>query len=102
MFLGLDISKNTLDVTLLTDSTKPRHKVFPNTATGHPQLLKWLQSQGATPVHACLEATGTWGEAIALALHQARHQVSIVNPAADSWLQPKPAFRTKQTKPTLC
>ena len=65
MFLGLDISKNTLDATLLSEAPKPRHKVFANTAAGHQQLLKWLNGHAATPlhaatpVHACLEATGT-------------------------------------------
>jgi transposase len=32
-------------------------------------------------VHACLEATGEYGAALALALYEAGHQVSIVNPA---------------------
>lgn len=98
MFLGLDVSKNTLDVTLLSDVPKPRHKVFTNTAIGHNQLLKWLQSQGATPMHACLEATGTWGEAIALALHQAGHQVSVVNPVLIRGFSQSQLSRTKTDK----
>jgi transposase len=32
-------------------------------------------------VHACLEATGTYGDALALWLHDAGHVVSVVNPA---------------------
>jgi len=33
------------------------------------------------PVHACLEATGPYGDAVALFLHDAGHRVSILNPA---------------------
>lgn len=33
-------------------------------------------------MHACLEATGTYGEALATHLHDSGHTVSIVNPAA--------------------
>ena len=80
MFLGIDVSKKTLDVTLLSSASKPRHKVFSNTTEGHQQLLAWLKTHDATPVHACLEATGSMGEAVALALYQAGHQVSVVNP----------------------
>jgi hypothetical protein len=59
MSLGIDVSRNTLDVALLCDSTqsKPRHKVFANTTAGHRQLLEWLEQNGAPLVHACLEAT---------------------------------------------
>ncbi len=81
MFLGIDVSKATLDAALIKDQNKPRHKVFANTPAGHQQLLSWLQDNGAAPVHACPEATGTYGETLALALHAAGHTVSVVNPA---------------------
>lgn len=81
MFLGIDVSKNTLDVALLGESAKPRHKVFANNAAGHLELLRWVEQQSADAVHACLEATGTWADAVALALHEAGHKVSLVNPA---------------------
>lgn len=44
MFLGIDVSKNTLDAALLSqpNQPKPRHKVFDNTPASHQQLLKWL------------------------------------------------------------
>lgn len=32
-------------------------------------------------MHACLEATGRYGDGLALHLHDAGHRVSIVNPA---------------------
>ena len=45
MFVGIDVSKNTLDAALLPKADKPgkpRHKVFANNAPGHRQLLAWL------------------------------------------------------------
>jgi transposase len=81
MFLGIDVAKATLDVALIKDQKKPRHKMFANTAMGHQQLLSWLGDNGAQTVHACMEATGTYAEAVALALADAGHSVSVVNPA---------------------
>jgi transposase len=80
--LGIDIAKLKFNVCLINTSGKLKHKVFPNTATGFEQLLDWLSKQGVNRVHACLEATGTYGEALSLFLYQAAHQVSVVNPAA--------------------
>jgi transposase len=83
MFLGLDISKLNFDAALLDPSAggtqaKPRHKAFPNTPAGFQRLQEWLDSQ---TVHACLEATGTYGDALARFLHDKGHTVSVVNPA---------------------
>ena len=101
MFLGIDVSKNTLDAALLSANElnrKPRHKVFANNAAGHQLLLQWLVQNGALVVHACLEATGTYGEAVAHALHQAGHQVSIVNPALIRAFGQSQLSRTKTDK----
>jgi transposase len=81
--LGIDIAKLKFDVCLLNPQGKRRHKVFPNTASGFSQLAMWLTKQGVTQqVHACLEATGTYGEALAYYLHQDGYTLSVVNPAA--------------------
>ena len=61
---GIDISKLKFNVCLIQQRGKLKHKVFPNTATGFEQLLDWLSKQGVERVHACLEATGTDGEAL--------------------------------------
>jgi len=100
MFVGIDVSKNTLDVALLQEGTagKARHKVFANSTAGHHQLLSWLQEQGVTVAHACLEATGTWADAVALALHEAGHQVSVVNPALVRAFGQSQLKRTKTDK----
>jgi transposase len=98
MFVGIDVSKNTLDVALLKEQGKQRHKVFANTSAGHHQLLAWLHDNGAVTTHACLEATGTWAEAVALALHESGHKVSVVNPALIRAFGQSQLKRTKTDK----
>ena len=80
--LGLDISKLKFNACLLRADGKLRHKVFPNNPTGFSQLCDWLARQGVEYIHACLEATGAYGDSLAADLHKAGHTVSIVNPAA--------------------
>jgi len=101
MFLGIDVSKDSLDVALIQaaePTRKPRHKVFANTPQGHQQLLTWLHQCQCNSVHVCLEATGTWADAIALALHQAGHRVSVVNPALIHAFARSQLRRTKTDK----
>jgi transposase len=52
-----------------------------NGPSGWRDLLGWLAQQQLGQVHACLEATGRYGEGVAECLHQAGHVVSVVNPA---------------------
>jgi transposase len=80
--LGIDIAKLKFNVCLLGTRGKPRHRVFPNTVVGFAQLCDWIEKHGARRVHACLEATGTFGDSLATYLHGAGHAVSVVNPAA--------------------
>jgi transposase len=80
--LGIDIAKATYDVALQCSDGKVRHRAFRNLPDGHSQLLVWVARHAAGPVHACLEATGPYGEAVALALADAGHTVSVVNPLA--------------------
>lgn len=79
--LGIDISKLKFDVALLRETGKLKHRVFPNSAAGFSQLSAWLEKQKAGRVHACLEATGAYSEALATYLHERGHVVSVVNPA---------------------
>lgn len=80
--LGIDIAKLKFNVCLINTSGKLKHKLFANTADGFQQLAAWLVKQGAQRTHACMEATGAYGEALALHLHAAGHMVSVINPAA--------------------
>lgn len=79
--VGIDIGKRKFDVALMVQG-KVRSKVFENTARGHRELLGWLSSRGCEveQTHLCMEATSQYYEALALALHEARYRVSVVNP----------------------
>lgn len=78
--LGIDVAKLKLDIALRCGE-KFKTKVFANTERGFADLQTWLTKQGVNCVHACLEATGSYGEAVATFLADAGHTVSIVNPA---------------------
>ena len=80
--LGIDISKLKFDICLSREGGKLRHKVFPNSPVGFSQLSTRLAKYKVERVHACMEATGTYGESLAAYLHQQSHLVSVVNPAA--------------------
>ena len=78
--LGLDVAKATSHACLVRHSGKLRRRAFANTAAGFSQLSEWLEKQGAERAHACVEATGTYYEALAAYLHGEGHAVSVVNP----------------------
>ena len=78
--LGIDIAKAKFQVALLLADGKVRHKTFSNAAAGFAQLAAWLERQHVRGVHACLEATGAYGDALATWLHDAGHRVSVLNP----------------------
>lgn len=79
-FLGVDVSKSKLDLALLSDNGKFRSKVFSNDEHGFAALLAWLQSHAPHDVHACMESTGSYHEALACFLHDRNFTVSVVNP----------------------
>lgn len=96
--IGIDISKLKFDVCLILQTGKFRHKVFPNTAVGFSQLSAWLLKQKLQRVHACMEATGTYAEPLALYLHEAGQIVSVVNPAKIKAYAQSHLSRTKTDK----
>jgi transposase len=77
-FLGIDVSKAKLDAALLLPNGKFKSKVFANDAAGFAALLQWLV--GHTPLHICMEATGSYHEALACFLSDQGLAVSVVNP----------------------
>src|SRR5687768_14101794 len=93
--LGIDIAKASYHVSLKRPDGKRRQKRVRNTPAGHAALIEWLHRQAPAPVHACLEATGTYGEDVATALVEAGHHVSIVNPAAVKAFAQSQLRRTK-------
>lgn len=78
--LGIDVAKKTFNVVLLR-SDKKKHKQFANSPKGFTALSAWLTTQGVAQAWACLEATGSYSDALATYLYQAGHQVSLANPA---------------------
>ena len=77
--LGIDVAKSKVDVALTTDK-KVLVKKFDNNSKGFKLLQGWLTSLHIEHVHACLEATGSYGDAIAEFLYERGHRVSVVNP----------------------
>lgn len=79
--MGIDVSKKKLDIALLVNG-KVKSTVLDNTPDGYEELLVWINKSKASKadLHVCMEATGVYYEAVALALVQADLQVSVVNP----------------------
>jgi transposase len=81
-FLGVDVAKDTLALALVGPGQKSRTKSVRNGNAGYAALLSWTARSGAAPehIHVCLEASGGYEEASALALLAAGCRVSVVNP----------------------
>lgn len=79
VILGIDVAKQKIDVALIL-ADKTLTKKFDNSNSGFKLLSGWLKSLHVCKVHACLEATGSYGDAIAHFLHESGHFVSVVNP----------------------
>ena len=76
--LGIDISKASFDGYVINKG-QGKHKVFSNDPNGFEALKVWLNKLGVAQVHACMEATGRYGEALAEYLVCQGYQVSMVN-----------------------
>lgn len=78
--LGIDIAKRKFDCALLVEE-RFRTKVFENNAAGIEACVQWLTRHATGHVHACMESTGPYGQALAEALFDTGHTVSVINPA---------------------
>lgn len=92
--LGIDIGKHKFEVHLLVNG-KTKSKSVSNSKEGFLVLSQWLNKHNAGIVHACMEATGNYGDELALYLHDAGHTVSIVNPARIKGFAQSELVRTK-------
>lgn len=81
IYMGIDVSKDKLDVAILQDQQAPVYAIFDNTRKGFHSLKNFLSKRKITTLQACLEATGHYSDAIALFLHELGFTVSVVNPA---------------------
>ena len=96
-FLGIDVGKDECHAALL-DGERIARKSFPNTLKGFEQLSAWMRNRKITSVHVCMEATGGFGEALALFLAEAEHLVSVVNPSRIKAFGQTELSRTKTDK----
>ncbi|MCL5962659.1 MAG: IS110 family transposase [Chloroflexi bacterium] len=78
-YLGIDIAKAKFDVALLRGERSWHHQ-FTNKPKGFEELQAWLSKLGVTDLHACMEATSTYGLALATFLYEQDYTVSVVNP----------------------
>jgi transposase len=96
--VGIDIAKKKFDVALLLGE-KTKSGAFHNTPAGFATFARWLTTRhGEERIHACMEATGTYGEELALYLYRAGHVVSVVNPAKIKGFAQSELSRTKTDK----
>src|SRR5574338_640955 len=94
--LGIDVAKAKLDCALRTPEGKFRHKGVANTPAGFAALRDWLAKQAAVSIHVCMEATGTYWEAVAEFFAAAPDATgSVVNPAQISAFGASQLVRTK-------
>jgi transposase len=96
--LGIDVAKAKLDVALRLPDGKFRSKVVENTPTGFATLSAWLEKHDVEALHVCMEATGTYWEAVAECLCDAGFTVSVVNPAQIEAFGGAQLVRTKTDK----
>jgi len=78
--VGIDVSKETLDANCARGQRK-QGRIFANSPDGWKLVLSWLKAMSCEQAHVCMEATGRHSLGVALALHDAGHVVSVVNPA---------------------
>jgi transposase len=97
--LGIDVAKAKLDCALRLPEGKLRHKVVENSPSGFQALSTWLAKQGTGSVHVCMEATGTYWEAVAEYLAGLEgFTVSVINPAQIKAFGASRMVRTKTDK----
>lgn len=82
-WVGIDVAKSKLDVALLDERGKVKSHVFNNDTKGHAALMSWLIDRAGPQANmrVCMEATGPYSEALAMALADAGWYVSVVHPA---------------------
>jgi transposase len=96
--LGIDVAKAKLDCALLLSSGKMRNKSVENNPAGFARLHKFLLDNKVQDVHVCMEATGTYWEAVAEFLSDLGLKVSVVNPAQIKAFAASHLVRTKTDK----
>lgn len=81
--LGIDISKASFNAAMLAldEPDRCREKSFANTTAGHHELLCWIEKQATLQsLHVCMEATGPYGDELAIFLNHSKCLLSVENP----------------------
>ena len=79
--MGIDIAKDSFEIQLLNGDEDPESTNFDNKPSGFKKLLRFVKKRNIKHLHACMEATGRYGEALAEFLYEQGFEVSVVNPA---------------------
>ena len=82
LFVGIDIAKASFAAVVRQQGQNGKARTFKNTAAGFAQFFAWLPDVPPQQLFACLEATGSYGQALAEALYARAMPVSVVNPLA--------------------
>jgi transposase len=93
--LGIDISKKDFHVVLLMGETRTKPRKFTNDLQGFESLQQWLKQKEIEQMHACMEATSIYGDALAEFLYSLGFEVSIVNPTRIKGFAKSELLRTK-------
>jgi transposase len=81
MSIGIDISKDQLDVAVQAAGQQVEHAHFTNNPIGWRKLHHFVEKRAGKGARVCLEATGSYGEEVAEYLYGLGYAVSVVNPA---------------------
>lgn len=95
-FVGIDVSKLTLDVAIISEGGEIQHGRFDNGQAGQVELLDWLE--GLPCCRIVLEATGSYHRQLVQSLEGAGQHVSVVNPAQVSYFVKSQNRRNKTDK----
>jgi transposase len=98
MIVGIDIAKLKFDAKLLLETGKEKHQIFTNDDKGHESFKAWLEHNNAIGAHACMEATGRYGEDLTVFLHTHDFKVSVVNPTQIKGFARSEGVRVKTDK----
>jgi transposase len=83
-FVGIDVSKKTIDVTLFLkdQGVKSPHKQFCNDKKGFQAIIRWVEKQNVDlkTVLFCMEHTGVYSLDLALFFEQGHFVYSMVSP----------------------
>ena len=102
LFVGIDVSKETLDLAASGDDQIISDKKVSNDKAGWKEMIKWAKRLARSrfeSIHFCLESTGIYGEGLLEFLQEeTRYPVSMVNPAQIKAFGQSRLLRTKTDK----